>query len=46
MKYEAMNVEIIRLENEDILTLSIGAGADENNAGQGMSMGFDDLVFR
>ncbi len=36
-----MNVEIIRVENEDILTLSGGT-----SAGKGKTMSWDDLGFK
>ena len=42
MKYEAMNVEIILIENEDILTLSLG---DNTGVGEGKKMGWDDLLW-
>ena len=41
MKYEAMNVEIICLEDEDILTLSLGG--NEDHAGEGMKLGWEGL---
>lgn len=42
MKYEAMKAEIIRVQSEDVLTLSVGNGDITKKSASWDSLGFVD----